>query len=177
MKDANKVYLAGMAKLGRRTVKEKFAYLNFEVQGIPVVVSFGGSKYSPDKVPSFDKEEVPVQIGGDAFIQDNEGKWEIKAKDSDFFVPNQVMPMAFAQVRGKVLRAETDREGSMWVEIGSSYYSKNPTTGEGGWKDRIIRVNLDKEGDPSGLEGRRMSVIGKLGMNPLHVVAMDSILI
>ena len=178
MKDANKVFICGKAKPGRCTIRDNFAYVNLEMNGIPVVISYGGSKYNKSQVPDLSSyKELDVIVGGDAYIDSNKGKWEVKVRNTDFAIINEAEPMAFAQIRGKVMRAENDSNGMLWAEVGSSYFSKNPSTGEGTWKDRLIRINIGTSLEASLIDGKRISVVGSLGANPLHVIASNCSLI
>lgn len=174
-----------MTRVGHSTVRDQYAYLNFEVAAIPVVIKMGGKNYTQQAADNLkaEVERCPTPhavITGAAYIEDTKKGWQVSLYDTDFFLtPYQVPFSSYAEIRGKVLSVAPDQAGAVWADISASYYSKKPGAQSGEYKQRTIRVQLDKAWEQN-IINHQMIVTGTLcaavnGQPRLHVVASESV--
>lgn len=196
MKDINVVSLAGkVTRVGNSYIKQQFAFINADIDNIPITISLGGKNYNEQMARNMEAtlkganatDSACYGVIMEGHIEEMKGKyagkWEVKAKDS-VFVPSlfPVNPMSHVVASGKIKELAPDEHGIPWITLGSSYYSKNPKTGEGSFKDRTIRVKLDKLWQPTVL-GRRILIYGSIASHIdkstklVHVVANESIVL
>lgn len=181
MQDKNEVYMAGMAELRHATIRDKFAYVNIIVSGIPVSLNYGGKYYKKNNVEVL---EGLLKNGGmhirtlspGALIENDRGGWEIKVKgDQVLMTGHELKPYSFVNLVGSVIEWSKDSEGFVWITVKSIYSYKNPKTGNTEEQVRKVRVRLDRPW-PEDIVSKRISIFGTVeaGTSPIHVLSKDS---
>ena len=182
MKDINHVTLMGkVTRVRHCTIKDKFAFLNINVDNVPVSMNLGGNKYKQEFAK---KLEQTLRAGCyitifDGFMDMSKGDTPVKqvvVRDDGFTISQSpIVSFSLVNIVGTVTELSII-DGNLFCTVGASYYSKKPGEQKGTYKDRFIKIMLDKQWQAD-ITNRKIVIHGVLDSDKeAYVKAFESII-